>query len=455
MNDSNKWASEWYRKGNDAMQKQNWGLAVEAFSMCARLVPDNVVYRQLLRNCAKKKYGDNKKGAGMMSMMAMNSAKGKVKKAKAAQKWEEADVACEEGLMLNPWDTHLLVELGEVSLQLDRGEIARFSYMEACMSAPKDKSIHVALAELLSNRGEFTEAQKVYQRIEQLDPNDLTIRKKINDLDVKLTERKGNYGQAESTQDVMVNKGGGRKGEARYAPGEDKETDLRHKIRKEPEVKEHYIALADYLRQAKRYEDARDVMSQALQLSGNDPNIREKIEDLELLLMNQNLELAKDKANDSGDADDRKQVAALANELRQRRIEVLSAREERYPANMNIKYELALLFMQLQKWPQAIPLLQRSAQDPRLKGKALVALGKSFMYDKKLSLAKGQFERAVPELDLDNAPETFMECHYLLARVAEETGDPSLAEKHYGEVLVIDYDYKDARDRLEKLQQRN
>jgi hypothetical protein len=36
--------------------------------------------------------------------------------------------------------------------------------------------------------------------------------------------------------------------------------------------------------------------------------------------------------------------------------------------------------------------------------------------------------------------------------VCDELGDKPTAEKHYGEVLVVDYEYKDAKDRLEKLQ---
>ncbi len=39
-----------------------------------------------------------------------------------------------------------------------------------------------------------------------------------------------------------------------------------------------------------------------------------------------------------------------------------------------------------------------------------------------------------------------------MARVTEQLGDKATAEKHYGEVLVVDYDYKDARQRLEAIQ---
>jgi hypothetical protein len=108
--------------------------------------------------------------------------------------------------------------------------------------------------------------------------------------------------------------------------------------------------------------------------------------------------------------------------------------------------------MQKQQWALAIPLLQKSSQDPRLKKMAHVSLGKCFVYDKKPQLARGQFERAIPDLNFDQDPELFKECHYLLARVCEELRDLPAAENHYGEVLAVDYEYRDTNERHEKLQ---
>jgi tetratricopeptide (TPR) repeat protein len=75
-----------------------------------------------------------------------------------------------------------------------------------------------------------------------------------------------------------------------------------------------------------------------------------------------------------------------------------------------------------------------------------------FYKDGKLSLAKGQLERAVPDLNHDRDPKLFKEAHYNLARILEELGETEKAEQHYGEVLVVDYDYRDARQRLERIQ---
>ncbi|MGV2338837.1 MAG UNVERIFIED_CONTAM: tetratricopeptide repeat protein [Planctomycetaceae bacterium] len=41
MNEREKGGADWYRKGTEAMQHKNWGYAVECFTNCVRLVPDN------------------------------------------------------------------------------------------------------------------------------------------------------------------------------------------------------------------------------------------------------------------------------------------------------------------------------------------------------------------------------------------------------------------------------
>ncbi|QDT31548.1 tetratricopeptide repeat protein [Thalassoglobus polymorphus] len=451
MADDNQKAAKCFQAGNKAMEGNNWDMAVQMFSQCVKLVPHNLGYRQLLRNCTKKKYGDNKKGAGGLTMTKLMSIRSKVKKAKQKELWEEADKLAEQGLLLNPWDAQLNVDVAEAAKALDRGEIARFGYAEAVKAAQKDKAIHLALAEHLENRGEYTEARKIWERIKVIDPKDIEVSRKLSALDAMQATRAGNFDEAESSKDVKRNKGAD-KSQSIEQKSTDLETSLRHEIRRNPEQVEHYLKLGAHLRTAKKFQDSYDILKQALDVSAGDPGVREQLEDAELLLLKHNVDLAKENADKSEDPEARKQVAALSKDLRTRRIEVLSAREERHPQNLGIKMELAKLVMQLQEWSRAIPLLQKASQDPRLKTKALVLLGKCFMYDNKLPLAKGQFERAVPDLNHDTDPDTYKESHYLLARVCEETGDSEKAVHHYGEVLVVDYDYKDARERLEKLQ---
>ncbi|MBL8851477.1 MAG: tetratricopeptide repeat protein, partial [Planctomycetaceae bacterium] len=304
-------------------------------------------------------------------------------------------------------------------------------------------------AELLEQRGEYDVAAKVWEHICRLDPLDGNARSRMGGAHMKKTIDRGGYENADTTRNVMAR--GPKSGEA-AAPGESQESDLKHAIRKDPQKVENYLKLADYYKREGRLDDAHQALETALQVSGDNANVREQLEDIELLRMNRNVELAKEKAA-GGDDEARQNAKALSTEFAKRRLEVLNRRVERYPQDLVLKFELAeLLMTPFGKFTQAIPLLQQASQNKRLKPRALIKLGLCFIQDKKIALARGQIERGVAEVNAPEDPKLFVEAHYLLGRVCEELKDFPAAEKHYGEVLVIDYEYKDARARLEKLQ---
>ena len=97
-------------------------------------------------------------------------------------------------------------------------------------------------------------------------------------------------------------------------------------------------------------------------------------------------------------------------------------------------------------------MLQAASKDIRLEAQVLASLGSCFLAKKQNNLAKRQFEKALEKLTATENPMPFKECHYYLGRLAEEAKDKEAAEKHYTEILAIDYEYKDVVERLKKLQ---
>ncbi|MBL8852014.1 MAG: tetratricopeptide repeat protein, partial [Planctomycetaceae bacterium] len=189
--DKNKFASDCYRKGVEAVDKKNWDFAVEMFTTCARFVPDNVMYRQLLRNSEYKKYGDNKTGAGALAKSKLMGIRSRIKKAKAKAEWDEVDKACEEGLAINPWDVQLNVDLAEAAQARQYMEVARFALQEARNIEPSNKQLNQQLAELLEQRGEYDVAAKVWEHICRLDPLDGNARSRMGGAHMKKTIDRG------------------------------------------------------------------------------------------------------------------------------------------------------------------------------------------------------------------------------------------------------------------------
>jgi tetratricopeptide (TPR) repeat protein len=269
---------------------------------------------------------------------------------------------------------------------------------------------------------------------------------------------RGGYEKADSTREMKSAYDADRPNKAAAhesveTPGENVEADLQRNIRRDPSDSASHLKLADLYKREGRLEDALETYNKALEVSGGDASIRELVEDVQLDLLKDNLLKAKEAAAaDAKNTQARKNAKKLAVELIQREIEVLSSRVDRYPADVKMKFELAQRFMRVQKYPQAIPLLQRAVADARIEADVLVALGKCFIAEKKNTIALRNLAKAVELIDPGTQPKQAAEVHYLLGRLYEEAKEAEKAEDHYNEVLLIDYEYRDALARLEKMQ---
>lgn len=438
------------------MAREDWEYAGQMFGTSVSLVPDNLLYRQTLRGVQYRRYNNNKKGAKMAGVKLVG-IRGRIKKARMRSDWKAVDKAAEEGLTLNPWDAHLNFDLGEACENLGFYEVAKFAYEKAVEAEPKNKNFLRKLAGILEERAEYTPARQCWEQIYKLDPMDSEARSKITQLQASMMLDRQGLEDAQSTREMKTAYDDyaqpTTQQQAPVGPGESLEEDLQRAIRKNPADKDNYLRLADLYQRDNRTEEAAKVLKTALDASGGDPTIREQLEDVELDLMRQNLEAAKEavRAN-SEDETAKKNAAALAREFLSREIEVLTSRVEKYPKDSRNKFELAQRHMRLKAWPKAIPLLQQASADKRIATDVLVSLGECFFNDKKKDLARRQFEKALESIDQHERPDLFKKAHYALGVIAEVAGKTENAENHYQEILAIDYEYRDTLDRLEKLQ---
>jgi tetratricopeptide (TPR) repeat protein len=449
-----KIAADCWKKGSEAMAKENWDYAIEMFGKSVSLVPDNLLYRQTLRGVERKKYADNGSGAKMAGLR-LTKVRARIKAGRLKKNWGAIDRAAEDGLKINPWDSSLLFELGVAARERGFSEVATDAMRTAVANNSKNKDFARELAELLEARGDYNEAAKIWQRLAKLDPLDTHARTKSMQVLTDNVIDRGGYESAESTRDTMADDeiakrlktGGGGNADG---PGQSEEADLVHAVRREPESIENRLRLGSHYRKNGKLEEAAATIQEALEISGGDPSIRESLEDVELDQLRKNLALAKDSASRDDDQD-QDNVREINTELIRREIEIFSKRVDRYPNDLKLKYELGSRFVRVKNYVQAIPLFQVCVKDSRLATGALTSLGKCFIAEKKGKLAKRQFEKAAESVDQLDEPDLYKEVHYWLARLLEEDGDQSSAEHHYTEVLAVDYEYKDALSRMESL----
>jgi tetratricopeptide (TPR) repeat protein len=462
--DRSRGAQEWFRRGTEAMNHQNWDYAVECFWNSVRMIPDNVMYRQTRHGCIRKMYGDNGSGARMAGVKLMG-IRGRVKKAQMQKDWKNLEAAAEEGLLVNPWDAQLYFELGEACSGSQNADVAKYAYSRAVELDRENVDFNRRLGHFLRERQDFQGAIACFQRIQKKLPADTEARSMINKLQAESVMVRGGYGEAQTSKDVKVEaqvplnayeidrqarKGMTAKADA---PGESAEADLLHAIRKEPENLNHYLKLSDLYRSTRNLSKAQGILTNAMEVSKNNPDIAEQLEDVQLLMMRNDIAEAQARVQKNpGKERLVEKVTSLKQELLQKELDVFARRVLRHPADMRMRFDLAERYRETKQWAKAIPLLQQATTDTRLKSEALVSLGDCFVRDGKLDLGRRQFEKALELINPQDSPEPFKLAHYMLGRIYEKAKKTEQAEHHYHEILAVDYEYKDVLKRLEGLQ---
>ena len=455
-------ANEWFKKGTEAMGKQRWDVAVECFTNCINMKPEIQMYRQNKLGCNRKKFDDNKTGAKMAGLKLM-PVRGKIKKARMKKDWKTLDTLAEEGLNINPWDAQLLADIGEAARERDILDIARFGYAEAVKLDPKDIANNIALGNILFERNEFEEARKSFERAYKEDPSNGEARSMMARCDAQSVVHRSYEGK-ESTKEVateqaptnayeadrQARRGGPKQS---VAPGESEEMDLRAEIRKDPKNVARYQKLAALLHDERRLPEAIEQLDLALELSPGNQGLTELKEDIELEIMKEKAGEAVERARKNPTRERVVEKAkALNAELMVREIEVLATRVESHPNDTKMKMDLAERYRKQKKFKLAIPLLQQATKDVRIQSQALVSLGECFVRTGQMSLGKRQFDKALETLNGKDDTDAFKTAHYFLGRIHEKADNKDQAEHHYGEILGIDWEYKDAQKRLSDLQ---
>ncbi len=451
-------ANECWKSGSAATTKENYDYAVEQFATAARLVPDNLVYRQSLRGAEYRMYKNNGSGAKLAGAKLMG-VRSRVKKARGKEDWTTMNEEAEKGLQINPWDAQLEAWVGEACAKMEFFEIALFAYSNAVKQDKENMNYLRELAKLHLDRRNYDEAGRLWEKIYQLDPMDSEARSMQTQIQTMKTMDRGKYDEAENTRDVKVGQTaydedrGKKSGPSAIGPGDDLESDLKRAIRKNPEAFEPYQKLGDFYRKNKRLDECIEMYKAAHEKSKDNDDLREQLEDVQLEKLKNQVEAAAEASKKNPDDEEaKKKRTALAGKLIKCEIQVFEDRLKRHTQDSRLKYELAKRYMRLQKWANAIKLLQQAVADSRLETEVLVMLGECFINDKKLPLAKRQFEKALPNLNAHDKPELFKTAHYALGRLAEKEGNLELAEQHYSDILGIDYEYKDVLKRLERIQ---
>ena len=131
-------------------------------------------------------------------------------------------------------------------------------------------------------------------------------------------------------------------------------------------------------------------------------------------------------------------------------IDILLERQRHYPTDMRIRFQLGVRYLNARRFDDAIPLFQQAQVDGRTRAEARLYMGRCFFEKRFYPQAIETFRTTINELETNSGP-VALELNYWLGRALEATESADEAKKIYGYLIQLDYNYKDARQRLESL----
>lgn len=217
-----------------------------------------------------------------------------------------------------------------------------------------------------------------------------------------------------------------------------------------------------------QYEKAESLLNAAMMSHGTDFRIRESWEDLQLARARHRAIEAADRCELNPTIETAELARSLDDERQRMEVRVLDARCQRYPDRIDLRIELIDRLRQTKNFPEAL----RQIEDLRKRIKVIdgnLPAASSIPDDLpwRLALMEGEswqslkvFPRAMKayRTGIDQSPppqventETWLGLRYRSGVLAAAMGDDTTARRDFSAIVALRPDYKDARQRLDKL----
>ncbi|MEX2027367.1 MAG: hypothetical protein WEH44_08695, partial [Pirellulaceae bacterium] len=215
-----------------------------------------------------------------------------------------------------------------------------------------------------------------------------------------------------------------------------------------PAVLDNYFELADLLIAEHKHLDAERTLSRALHASGGDPAIRLRLEDVQMQRARHELSLEERKAR----KEKTERAAELAREMRDAvnrlELEIYGARAERYPQDLDVKFELAVRLKRAGNYAEALKHFDLAREAPQHKAVSLLEAGECLHHLKSYDKALKCYAKAAETADDEECRKLALYRGGVLATGMKRYDE---AGQFLKRLAKLDPQYKDVEDRLDKI----
>jgi len=453
-------ARKWFDRAKQLADTRNYDYAIKCFVDGLALWPEAVEEAHVpLRGTATARAHGGGKKPGMMDGVKYSMTHKDPLKAMLNAEWllshDPTSVNYMEGVFKNANKGHFdgtLMWIGAIF-----SEAAEAEKKPAAKRFALIKGVYEELGDRAKKRDEPKLALDAYERAleaitfqKRIDPKNNELINAIRDLSTKLTILKGNYSESESFKGSLAD------GEHQMELQDrekmvhsDEEFERLRKAAEEdwknnPTVPPKLIHLAEVLCRPEnpKYEvQAVKLLDEEFD-KGGDYRFKHRADDIRMKLLHR----AERDARANGDTDllRKAKIKRLGFE-----IPVFAERIERYPTDSRVKFEYGVRLFNAQRFDEAIPMFQAARADPKSKIRGSLYIGRAFYLKKLYSQAMTVLREAEADCEIPDS-DIAKEITYWLARAMDAGGEDEEAQRAYGKLLRMDYNYRDVRVRIER-----
>lgn len=437
-----------FEKGASALERENFDYAIDIFSTLLETEPNLLQARQLLRAAEIKQF--KKKNAGKMvhTISSATSIGGVIGVNMALKKNPlKALAGAEKLLRKDPLNKQFLDLHSKAAVACDNPEAAVHSMSVAYENYSEDAEVLKKLATLYGEVGETEKSKECFEKLMRMDPDNPAYIKAYKDAAARDTMQTGGWDSAKDYRDLIRDKEQAQRLEQTAKAVKTSsdiadliaETEL--KIEREPENMNYKRALADLYAKDKRYDDALAVLAEAQEMTGGgDPQIDRSITSIKIASFDHQIATLENAGDNQG---------AEQKKLEKEEFCFSNAKDrtERYPNDLQIKFEYGVLLFNRNMITEAIQQFQLSQRNPQKRIASLHYMARCFKSKGQHEIAAEQLEKAASELNI--MTDQKKDILYELGELYELIGDNERANKYFKEIYSVDISYKEVASKIE------
>jgi len=433
-----------FARGSDAMSKANYEYADFYFADCVLGDPGNPIYARTFLANLRKKFGEKKKTARSLVAMGKQLTTDAIKPANLFKVGIEA-------LKSNPWAVETLLSTGEACEALGYLETAILYYQAAVDADPQHTGANTTCCDAMRETADFDGAIACIQRLLKQKPNDLDLRRRLNEISADKAIHRGKYAMGASRDVVEATGTTITENEDVMGRSRTVEEQIERRIAKNPQDTANYLELALWHLKHSNYAKAEECYARAVTVSENAPDMVERLLEVQKKRLYAETLRLKDEYEKDPQEERKSVFLARRDQCDRKSMELALHRVQHYPEHAGYRYDYGILLQKNGQIPEAIAELQFAKAEKARQGDCLLALGQCFQMIRQNKLAMTHYQEAVAALEPGDSKKKALYLAMKLALILEDDGQ---AESYGHQLAAIDFSYRDLRQMLDQVAKR-